>query len=199
MGRDKALLQLEAGGPTLIELVANVAIRLSDDVIIVAPSERRYGDLVPGARVVPDAVADLGPIGGVITALREAKHDRVQLLPCDTPFLSPALLRILAERGSGLCPVIPWRYAKSRQGDDRALEVLHGVYPRHAREQLETLVDRGERQFFRIVQQLDPELIDPITLMRFDPGLHSFRSLNAPGDVAAIEPDLFTRYRRGLY
>lgn len=199
MGRDKALLRLDPSGPTMLEIIVSIARQLSDDVLVAAPNDRGYDALVAGARIVPDEVPGLGPIGGVITALSVARTNRVLLLPCDAPFLSLPLLRFLAERCEGTRPVVGWRNAASRQGNGRTLEVLHGVYPRAVMPRLKSMVGAGERQLFKLVEQLDPDLIGPDILSRYDAGLDSFRSLNNPDDLAAIDPDLFARRRGGLY
>jgi molybdopterin-guanine dinucleotide biosynthesis protein A len=44
-----------------------------------------------------DALADRGPIGGLLAALAEVAPEPVLLLPTDLPFLTPALLRRFVE------------------------------------------------------------------------------------------------------
>jgi len=183
MGRDKALVRIEAGGETLIERVAAIAGPLSGDRLVIAPPERGYADRLPGWRVVPDAYPEGGPPAGLLTALLEARDDAVLVLPVDAPFVSRPLLRWLLERADPVRPVIPWRLGETRQGLGRTLEVLHGVYPKAALPSLLAMYEAGERRLFRIVRELDPILIGPAELTRFDPGLRSFQSLNAPEDL----------------
>ena len=199
MGEDKALLRISPTGPRLIEIVAAASEQFGSDRMVIAPIERGYGDLLPGWRVVPDTVAGAGPGAGMLTALESAREDRVLVLPCDAPLLSVPLLRFLIERCDGTHPVVPWRYGSTRQGIGPTLEVLHGVYPRAVLPDLKAMLDAGERQFFRIVERLDPVLIGPEMLSRFDPGLLSFLSLNTPADVASVKPELFARFGHGLY
>ncbi len=183
MGRDKALVRIEAGGETLIERVAAIAGLLSGDRLVIAPPERGYADRLPGWRVVPDAYPEGGPPAGLLTALLEARDDAVLVLPVDAPFVSRPLLRWLLERADPVRPIIPWRLGETRQGVGRTLEVLHGVYPKAALPSLLAMYEAGERRLFRIVRELDPILIGPAELTRFDPGLRSFQSLNAPEDL----------------
>ncbi len=90
MGRDKALLPL--AGKTLLEQVAGVVLEAVDNVTVIGPPER-YGHL--GLRVIPDLVPDCGPLGGLLTALTASTAERVLLVACDMPELTPALLRDL--------------------------------------------------------------------------------------------------------
>lgn len=193
MGEDKALLRPVPGGPTMIERVARRAEAFSEDRIVVAPPDRGYGDLLPGWRVVPDAFPGAGPAGGLLTALQAARSTHVLMLPCDAPLIAGPLIRYLLERADLDHPVIPWRMGVSRQGRGRTLEVLHGVYPVTLAPQIEKMFAAGERQLFRIVRELDPILIGPDQLTRYDPGLFSFRTLNSPEDLAGIDPELFGR------
>jgi molybdopterin-guanine dinucleotide biosynthesis protein A len=199
MGEDKAMLRLAPDGPTLIELVARAVEPLSNDLMVVAPPERGYGTLLPRWRMVPDLIRGAGPAGGVISALRSARHESVLVLPCDAPLVSPPLIRYLLERADPERPVIPWRMGTTRQGTGPTLEVLHGSYPRSVAGQLETAVESGERQFFRMVQRLDPILMGPDILTRFDAGLLSFRSLNCPEEFAEFTRELFGVRRAGIY
>lgn len=199
MGEDKALLRPIQDGPTLIERVADAVEPLSDDLIVVAPPNRGYGDLLPRWRIVPDMISDAGPAAGVLSALRAARHEVVLVLPCDAPFISPPLIRFLLERADHQRPVIPWRIGDTRQGMGQTLEVMHGVYPRSIAGEIEAAIERGERQVFGIVQGLNPVLVAPAELTRFDPGLLSFRSLNSPDEVAAVDRELFVSRERGIY
>jgi molybdopterin-guanine dinucleotide biosynthesis protein A/rhodanese-related sulfurtransferase len=50
-----------------------------------------------GRDEVPDDIADVGPLGGVATALRLASHDVVVVLACDLPDARPEGVRILVD------------------------------------------------------------------------------------------------------
>ena len=80
MGRDKARLRL--GGRTLLAWVRSAARETGWPVRVV----RR--DLVPRC----------GPIGGVWTALRRSRAERLVFLSCDMPFVTAQLIRAVAQR-----------------------------------------------------------------------------------------------------
>ena len=80
MGRDKARLRLR--GRTLLAWVRAAARATGWPVRVI----RR--DLVPRC----------GPLGGVWTALRRSRAERLVFLSCDMPFVTPELIRAVGER-----------------------------------------------------------------------------------------------------
>jgi len=94
-GRPKALLEL-AGGRTIIEHVAAVASSVAEAVVILgnAPGVPASMASVP---VLPDAVPDSGPMGGLCSLLEYAAPHWALLLACDLPALQGSVLRSLLE------------------------------------------------------------------------------------------------------
>jgi molybdopterin-guanine dinucleotide biosynthesis protein A len=86
MGRDKALLPWH--GRTLLEQVAEVVRQAAGDVTVIG--HESYRSL--GLRVIPDAIPDRGPLGGLLTALDASDADRVLLVACDMPEVTVGLL-----------------------------------------------------------------------------------------------------------
>ena len=196
LGTDKALLRLVPGGPSMIERTALACAGLSDDLFVVAPETRGYADL--GVRAVADRFPDEGPAGGVISALGAARLPCCLVLGCDYPFLARPLLRWLIETADPDRPVVPQRPSGGRQGGDSTLEVLHAIYPVSARPSLETSFGAGERQLARLVMALEPRLVRLETLLRLDPALRSFRSVNLPEDEAWAREVLARTHERGV-
>src|SRR5262249_61690270 len=97
-GADKA--SLVVGGARIVERQLAALASVATDVRIVANDAERYADL--GVRLVPDAIAGARPLGGLYTALVDARPDRVLVLACELPSLPAALLQRLAqESGTG--------------------------------------------------------------------------------------------------
>lgn len=89
MGADKALLPFR-GRPMVVhalEILAEAGLRVS-----VAGSRSALGAYAP---VVEDAEPDLGPLGGVCTALEAASVDWAVFLPVDLPLLPSSLVKFL--------------------------------------------------------------------------------------------------------
>lgn len=87
MGRDKALLV--AGGRPLAVIAAG-ALAAAGAVEVVAVGGDLDGLRRAGLAAVPDDEPGLGPVGGIVTALRRAPADPVAVLACDLPRADPA-------------------------------------------------------------------------------------------------------------
>lgn len=87
-GEDKGLCTL-AGEPMInypIKALNNIC-----DEIIISSNDKRYKDL--GYKVIPDTIKNIGPIGGIYSALKESTNDDNLILSCDMPFINPELLQ----------------------------------------------------------------------------------------------------------
>jgi molybdopterin-guanine dinucleotide biosynthesis protein A len=92
MGRDKSLIHVE-GEP----LVVRVASRISTvaDPVMLAPG--RLGRLTDlGYAEVADDPPGVGPLGGLVGGLAASPHHLLAAAAVDMPFVSPAVLRLLA-------------------------------------------------------------------------------------------------------
>lgn len=135
MGTDKALLPYDGG--TLAGHVASVVGEAVGPPQLVGPPDR-YGHL--GFPVIPDAVAGLGPLGGILTALRASSADWNLVVACDMPALRPDFLRSLADAaeeagGDCLIPVSP-----------SGPEPLCAVYHRRCLPSIELAAREGRRK-----------------------------------------------------
>ncbi len=108
MGRDKALLPWN--GRTLLEHVAEVVRAAAGNVTVIG--HEVYRSL--GLTVIPDAIPDCGPLGGLLTAFQATTGDRVLLVACDMPEVTVGLLQglisgtgdaVVAESGGRLHPL----------------------------------------------------------------------------------------------
>lgn len=90
MGRDKALLRFEAS--TLLELALRVLGPQVDDLLVIGDPVKYAHLHVP---TLPDTRPDAGPLGGIVTALTHARHQRVFIIACDMPHLNGDLFRFL--------------------------------------------------------------------------------------------------------
>lgn len=170
-GRDKALFEYR--GKPLIRHVIDAVRPAIEQIAIVADDADKYAFL--GLPCHRDAIAGLGALGGLYTALLRAGTERVFVTACDMPGLSAGLIRFMAEESSGYDVTVPWI-------DGRA-EPLHAVYAKTCIEQIEKNIRSGQRQIIRFFNDVSVRKVTGEEVGHFgDPAL-IFRNINYPDDV----------------
>ena len=83
MGADKGLLLLE--GKPMIQYVIEQAQTLFDNLVIVSnnPEYKKFG-----LEVIPDLIKNIGPAGGIYTALNHSDKRLNFIVSCDMPFIT---------------------------------------------------------------------------------------------------------------
>jgi len=183
-GAAKALLPI--GNRRIIDRQLAALQAVTRTIFIVAPDPAPYDGL--GLRVVPDAVAGAGALGGIYTAIVESPEPRTLVLACDLPFVTPALFRALAAPERAHADVVIPRTT-------RGLEPLCAVYASTCAAPILERIRRGALQASELpggvaVSEIGPEVIAAID----EDGL-LFANVNTPHDYARagglieLEPD----------
>ncbi len=179
MGTDKALLSIS--GRTMLEVIAERVSLVANDVFVVADDGDKYVEF--GLRVVPDVIRGAGSLGGIFSALLQAKHDVCLVVACDMPLLNVELLRYLVESLGQYDVVIPSLAAgRSDQSAYETLDTMHAVYRKSALPALEQRIRAGEFKIATALQNLDLLRVPEETIRRLDPQLLSLFNVNTPED-----------------
>ena len=173
-GADKA--SLVVGGLRIVERQLAAIGAVTDDVRIVANDAARYAAL--GVRVVPDLIAGAGPLGGLYTALVDARHDRVLVLACDLPFVPAALLERLAME-SGTAQQVDAVVPRTARG----LEPLCAVYWKACAGRAQAQIARGDLRMTALLADLHVRELGRDVLAPYD-GEALFENVNTPHDYA---------------
>jgi molybdopterin-guanine dinucleotide biosynthesis protein A len=172
-GADKAALVV--GGVRIIDRQLAALRAVAADVRIVTNDPSRYRGL--GLPIAPDAVAGAGPIGGLYTALLEARYDRVLVLACDMPFVPAAFLqRLVVESTPEEIDAVVPRGA-------RGLEPLCALYRTRLSGHVRSQIDRGELRLTALLAGLRVRELGGEALAPYDDGT-LFENVNTPHDYA---------------
>ncbi len=165
------------GGVPLLAWGAALVGSVADDVVVVTRDES-------GARgrwhYVRDEVPDRGPMGGLLTGLRVASHERAVVLPVDMPLLTVGLLIYLRDVSAEADITLPqWE----------RLEPLVGVYSKTCIAPLEALLQRGEDSLgdFARTTTLTVRYVGEEEIRRFGDPRRIFFNINVPEDVETAE------------
>ncbi len=180
MGKDKGLAKL-AGKP-LVMHVCDILLEAVDEIVVaVAPgAAKRYSEVLGGrARILEDPKPGLGPLQGMVTAMSGATGDSVLFVPCDTPFIRPAVCTLIiasARSGDGAVPRVGPYY-----------EPLHGCFKMGSAGKFRETLASGSRKPQDAFRKLKVVPVPEARMRELDPDLLSFWSINSKKDLAEAE------------
>jgi molybdopterin-guanine dinucleotide biosynthesis protein A len=172
MGRDKALLPFQ--GTTLLNHVVGIVRQVSEPVLVVAEAADKY-DVPSGVRVILDRYPGAGPLGGLITGLRELGEGRHLAVACDMPTLRPDVLHFILTRCDGYDAAVPVV--------DGRMQPLCTAYDFSCADKLEELFCEGARSLLETLASLHCRVIEESELRPLDPTLSTFSNWNTPDDL----------------
>lgn len=173
-GLPKGLLEVH-GHRILDRIVAACQAAFGRPPMLIAssPAAHRW---VPGLTVVPDRLADLGPLGGIETAIRAAGGS-VICLAWDLPFVTPELLTAVAAPLDQFDAVIP-------ESSPGRLEPLCAGYGPGALPIIEAALARGERRVTGWLPGARVHRIPPESLAALGETSRLFLNINTADDLA---------------
>ena len=177
MGQDKALMVVEDDLPVVSNLVATLATRC-DEILLVGGDPARFEGLDLPACWVPDAQLDAGPLGGILGALEAARHDACLVVACDMPFVTVAVVCALADE--------PRDYTALAFPSLKGLEPLLAIYRRACLEPLRTALAGGNLQVGHFLNRVQARALPRDLATRIDPQRRVATNVNTPEDLAAL-------------
>jgi len=174
MGSNKALLTVD--GAPLIEGIYRTLARLFREVILVTNTPGEYtflpcpmvGDRYPGA----------GPMAGLHAGLLASREDRIFLTACDTPFLSPDVIRMICAVDGEYDAVVPV--------GPGGKEPLQALYRRRCLAMVEQALEQGDGKLLNLLDRLRTRLVTPEELAVIPDAAVSFCNVNTPEEYATL-------------
>jgi molybdopterin-guanine dinucleotide biosynthesis protein A len=129
MGADKGLLLIE--GKAMIEYVIEQMQPVFDNLVIVSnnPEYEKFG-----LKVIPDLIKDIGPAGGIYTALNHSDSQMNFMVSCDMPLVTAAAIEFIVANANESQIVLLENQGK--------LEPLFGVYSKDCEEKWLQLIQQ---------------------------------------------------------
>jgi molybdopterin-guanine dinucleotide biosynthesis protein A len=187
-GGDKLMARI--GGVTVLELALRALAEVSDELVLVVAASPVPHPLIPAGLPVPvvvvaDDEADRGPLYGLITGLRAARHATVIVVGADMPALVPDVLRLLAGRISG------HGEPGAILADGERSRPLPMALRRDAGLTLAREILAGNRQSLRTLADSLPAHVIPFREWRdLDPSTITLLDVDSPPDLEAAQARL---------
>jgi FdhD protein len=176
MGVDKTLLDVD--GESLLARVVDAVGEVCAHTVVV--TNRPEGVLEAGVPadvpVLIDEVAYQGPLGGLVTALKEAPDDWVLAVAADLPWLRSDVIRALWSARDGAQVVVP--------RTEKGTEPLLALYHRDCLPVARKVLASGRRRLVAMFPDLRVVEISAESLRDADPDLVSLFNVNTPEDLA---------------
>ena len=172
MGTDKAFVPLL--GMPMIEHVLQRVDGLGREITIIT---NRLGDYAYlGLPTFEDVYLDHGPLGGIHSALKNAKYPHTLIVACDMPWLNRPFLEHMIEIRNSADIIVP-RWGKYP-------EPLHAVYSQVCSGPIEANLREKRLKIVSFFGSVNVDYLDRDVIKRYDPEGRSFVNVNTPADLA---------------
>lgn len=147
-GQNKAFMKID--GKPIIEQTLEKIDTLFPEIIIITNSPQDYNRYSSRCKIYTDEVKNVGPLGGIFTALNNITNPEVFIISCDMPFLDIELIKsqILDYESNKCCVLVP------RLNNN--IEPLHAIYKNCILKKLKIHLDKTNdysiRNFFPLVK-----------------------------------------------
>ena len=173
-GRNKAFL--EVGGKTILDRLIETLQLFFIEILLVTRSPELYAQYP--VRIVQDIYPARASLTGVHAGLAHAVADYAFVVPCDTPFLKPELIRmLLAEIEPEVDVIVPMV--------NGYYEPLCAIYSKRCLGPIEAQLDRGDYKISRIFDRVRLKTIPVEKIKAADARLDSFFNVNTPAALKA--------------
>ena len=164
MGQDKAILDIN--GIPVIKYVMNQVRSHFDQILVSSNNILKHS--LPGARVIPDEIANKGPLAGIVSALRVSRNDINFVIACDIPEVDIGLVRRLIRESKDFDAVLP-------QTGPSHFEPLFAVYKKSTLAAIDESIIAGN---YKILNPLEKCKVKYVELS----GADQFKNLNTMND-----------------
>jgi molybdopterin-guanine dinucleotide biosynthesis protein A len=195
MGQDKANLQLH--GQTLLQHVV-ASMQQSFPKVIVSVRQPRAESSLPQ---VCDDPAHSGPLAGLAAGLESAATPWVFAVACDMPFVTPAVIELLAGYRANPPSIPPCQGGGDGSSPDKGrlggvgfqavVPLVHGhpqpmaaFYAKDCLQEIHALLNgSGKHSMRALLERLHVCYVSEQEMLAADPQLRSFFDLDTPQDV----------------
>jgi molybdenum cofactor guanylyltransferase len=173
-GFDKSFLKY--GNTSFIEHTICTLKEIFSEIIIITNQTQAYKKF-KDAIISEDLIKDIGPLGGIYTALKITSKPAIFVVSCDMPFLHQSMIRLLIHEFKFTNPDV------LMPAVDLKIEPLHAVYSKNIIPYIETNVK--EMKF--AIRDLFPMInIQFQELNSTDANKKYFTNINRPADFDVL-------------
>lgn len=147
----KAKAFLKINGDTFINRTL-LAIADYEEKIISCNDFKAYKDFKNEALLVSDSFKEIGPIGGIYSALKKSSFSHALIVACDMPFLNKDILNYLGNydfKEDALIPIVNGK-----------IEPLCGIYKKSSVKIIENMIKDKDYKLMNLLKNLNTKYLD---------------------------------------
>ena len=136
-------------GESLLEKTIKTHEEIVKNIYLIGKSSSQKSNI----QTIKDKISNIGPIGGIYTAMLAIESDLYLITPCDMPFLTADILKELLRRHTDRSEAVILRSAKG-------IEPLVGVYSRSVMNTIRTQIEQKKYALYDIIKKINTEFLD---------------------------------------
>ena len=168
--------RLRIAGKSFLDRIAAAVGTCTGELILVTRDPEHYVDWP--FRIVEDVFQVRSPLSGIHAGLLHMDAEVAFVSSCDTPFLHPAVVRMLIDQTDDTSDIVV-------PASGTYFQPLCAVYSRVCVRLIERQLSRGDPKVDHLFDEARVKSIAYEQLQSVDPQLNSFFNVNTPSDLAA--------------
>ncbi|MFW6332729.1 MAG: molybdenum cofactor guanylyltransferase [Thermodesulfobacteriota bacterium] len=171
-GRNKAFLKV--GGETILNRVVKRLRLFFDEILLVTRAPALYQ--ASSVEVIEDIFEARSSLTGVHAGLTHARSDYAFVIPCDAPFIRPALIRLMLSEleasPASIDVLVPFHEGR--------YEPLCAIYSKNCIDPIEEQLKRKDYKIYHFFDQIRLKTLSAERIKSADPEMRSFFNVNTP-------------------
>jgi molybdopterin-guanine dinucleotide biosynthesis protein A len=170
-GSDKSLYVFN--GKPMISHTYDAVKKIFDEIYIIATGGEKFSFL--DAKIIPDIIPKLGPIGGIYTAVESLDAARIFIFPCDMPFLNSEFIEYMT--------TIPDIYDIIVPEINGLYQPLHAIYSKSCIDNIKRNIERKDYRMSGFYDGLNIRRVNEEEIGYYDDPQRMFRNINFKEDM----------------
>jgi molybdopterin-guanine dinucleotide biosynthesis protein A len=170
-GSDKSLYMLD--NKPMISHTYDVVKKIFDEIYIIAPNGEKFSFLE--AKIIPDIIPGLGPIGGIYTAVESLDAERTFIFPCDMPYLNRGFIEYMTE--------IPGIYDIIVPLINGMYQPLHAIYSKRCISNIKKNIEHEDYRMSGFYEGLNIRTVNEEEIGCYDDPFRMFKNINFREDL----------------
>ncbi len=140
-GKNKAFLTINES--TVLDMMIENLEKIFNEIIIVTNTPNEFDHLKQKCIILTDLIKNIGPLGGIYSALSCTSKESVFFFPCDMPYLNNELInKQISIFNETDCDAVVPRVGKW-------LEPLHSIFKINVNNKLKSFINSKQKYYIR--------------------------------------------------